>query len=129
MLNIQNKKLEEIFCALSYFFLELSLYEEHFYEMDDFSKALSSLILAKELLKKYYYQIGFHDYLMKCSKLKTKEIKYYYSLCIKVIKNLKIYKYGSVIFIKYQHKDFYNVINNYLDPFIIECTQDTIRNI
>ena len=129
MLNIQNKKLEEIFCALSYFFLELSLYEEHFYEMDDFAKALSSLILTKELLKKYYYQIGFHDYLMKCSKLKTKEIKYYYSLCIKVIKNLKIYKYGSVIFIKYQHKDFYNVINNYLDPFIIECTQDTIRNI
>lgn len=129
MLNIQNKRMEEIFCALSYFFLELSLYEEHFYELDDFVKALSSLILTKELLKKYYYQIGFHDYLMNCSKLKTKEIKFYYSLCIKVIKNLKTYKYGSVIFIKYQHKDFYNVLNNYLDPFIIECTQVTIRNI
>ena len=129
MLNIRNKKTEEIFCALSYFFLELSLYDEQFYELDDFVKALSSLIIAKELLKKYYYKIGYHDYLLKCSKLKMKEIKYYYTLCVKVIRNLKMYKYGSAFFIKYQHEDFYNVISNYLNPFIIECTQDKTLDI
>ena len=124
LLNISNKKTEEIFLAISYFFLELSLYEEHFYKLDEFSKALSSLLIAKGILKKMFYKIGFHSYLLECSKLKKKEINYYYSLCIKSIQNLKSYKYGSTIFIKYQHKDFYDVINNYLNPFIIEC----IRN-
>jgi hypothetical protein len=126
MLNIQNKKTEEIFCTISYFFLEISLYDEQFYELDEFVKALSSLIIAKELLRKYLYRIGFHDYLTNCSKLKKKEIKYYYTLCVKVIKNLKMYKYGSAIFFKYDHKDFYHVISNYLNQFIIECTQDKI---
>lgn len=129
MLNIQNKKTEEIFCIIAYFFLEISLYDEKFYELDDFVKALSSLLITKELLKKNFYKIGFHDYLTNCSKLKKKEIKYYYTLCVKVIKNLKMYKYGSTIFIKYQHKDFYHVISNYLNPFIIECIQDKIIDI
>ena len=124
MLNIQNKKTEEIFLSISYFFLEISLYEEQFYELDDFSKALSSLLITKEILTKCFYKIGFHNYLNECSKLRMKEIKYYYTLCTKVIKNLKSYKYGSIIFIKYQHKDFHYVINNYLSPFIIDCIQD-----
>ena len=124
MLNIQNKKTEEIFLSIAYFFLEISLYEEQFYELDEFSKALSSLLITKEILTKCFYKIGFHDYLNECSKLRKKEIKYYYTLCTKVIKKLKSYKYGSIIFIKYQHKNFHYVINNYLNPFIIDCIQD-----
>lgn len=124
MLNIQNKKTEKIFISIAYFFLEISLYEEQFYELDEFSKALSSLLITKEILTKCFYKIGFHSYLNECSKLKKKEIKYYYALCTKVIKSLKSYKYGSIIFIKYQHEDFHYVINNYLNPFIIDCIQD-----
>ena len=124
MLNIQNKKTEEIFLSIAYFFLEISLYEEQFYELDEFAKALSSLLMTKEILTKCFYKIGFHNYLTECSKLRMKEIKYYYTLCTKVIKNLKSYKYGSIIFIKYQHKDFHYVINNYLNSFIIDCIQD-----
>ena len=76
MINIQNKRTEELIISISFFFLELSLYDEKFYEIDDFSKALSSLIIAKEMLKKYYYKIGFHNYLETCAKLKKNE-----SLC------------------------------------------------
>ena len=104
--------------------MEISLYDEQFYEFDDFVKALSSLLITKELLSKYYYKIGFHSYLENCSKIKKKEIKRYCTLIGKVIKKLKEYKYGSTIFIKYQHKDFHNVINNYLNQFIINCIHD-----
>jgi len=124
ILNIKNKNTEKIFLIIAYFFLELSLYDEQFYEFDDFVKALSSLIITKELLSKYYYKIGFHCYLSNCSKIKKKEIKSYCTLIGKVIKKLKEYKYGSTIFIKYQHKDFHNVINNYLNQFIINCIHD-----
>ena len=60
MLNIQNKKLEEIFCALSYFFLELSLYEEHFCEMDDFAaiqKDLEKISVTVEALQLWAEQM------------------------------------------------------------------------
>jgi hypothetical protein len=124
MLNIRNPKTYQIFYCIAYFFLELSLYDEQFYELDEFVKALTSLLIAKEILIKCYYKIGFHNYLIECSKLKKKEIKYYYTLCTQVIKNLKSYKYGTTIFIKYQHKDFHHVFNNYLSPFIIDCIQD-----
>jgi hypothetical protein len=124
ILNINNKKTEELFCAIANFFLELSLYDENFYKLDDFVKALSSLLIAKELLKKYYYKIGNHEYIKNCSKLKKKEIKYYFSLCTSVIRNLKMYKYGSAFFIKYQHKEFYYVIDNYLNWFIDDCIRD-----
>lgn len=123
-LNIKNKNAEKIFHFIAYFFLEISLYDEQFYEFDDFVKALSSLLITKELLSKYYYKIGFHSYLENCSKIKKKEIKRYCTLIGKVIKKLKEYKYGSTIFIKYQHKDFHNVINNYLNQFIINCIHD-----
>ena len=124
MLNISNKKTEEIFISIAYFFLEITLYEEQFYELDEFVKALSSLLIAKEILTKYYYKIGFHSYLMENSKQKKKEIKYFYTLSKKVVQNLNSYKYGSTIFIKYQHKDFQSVISNYLNPFIFDCIQD-----
>ena len=124
ILNIANKKTEEIFFSIAYFFLEISLYSEQFYELDEFVKALSSLLITKEILNKFFYKVGFHSYLMECSKRKKKEIKYYYTLCKNVVQNLKSYKYGSTIFIKYQHKDFHSVISNYLNPFIIDCIQD-----
>ena len=124
MLNISNKRTEKIFLSIAFFFLELSLYEEEFYKFDEFSKALSSLIITKEILKKSFYKTGFHNYLNECSKLKLKEIKHYYSLCIKTIKDLKSYKYGSTIFIKYQHEDFNCVVNNYLSTFILDCIQN-----
>ena len=123
MMNIQNKRTEELFISVAFFFLELSLYDEKFYEIDDFSKALSSLIMAKEILKNYFYKFGFHNYLENCARLKKKEIKLYFNLCQETIKNLKIIKYGSTLFIKYQQKDFHNIINNYLNVFILQCIQ------
>ena len=123
LLNIHNKRTEELFISISFFFLELSLYDEKFYEIDDFSKALCSLIMAKEILKNYFYKIGFHNYLENCIRLKKKEIKLYFNLCVDTIKNLKKIKYGSTIFIKYQQKDFQNVVNNYLNIFILHCIQ------
>ena len=123
LLNIHNKRTEELFISTSFFFLELSLYDEKFYEIDDFSKALCSLIMAKEILKNYFYKIGFHNYLENCIRLKKKEIKLYFNLCVDTIKNLKKIKYGSTIFIKYQQKDFQNVVNNYLNIFILHCIQ------
>ena len=118
MLNIKNKKAQEIFYSIAYFFLEISLYDEQFYEIEDFDKALSSLLMTKEILKINNYRIGFHSYLINCSKIKKKEIKYYITLCKKVIKELKSYKYGITIFIKYQHKDFHHVMNIFLNNII-----------
>ena len=124
MLNITNPKTLQLFYCIAFFFLELSLYDEKFYELDEYVKALTSLLITKEILNKSFYKIGLHNYLIECSKHKKKEIKYYYMLCTQVIKNLKSYKYGSTIFIKYQHKDFHHVFNNYLSPFVINCFQD-----
>ena len=129
MMNIQNKRTEELFISTTFFFLELSLYDEKYYEIDDFSKALSSLIMAKEVLKNYFYKFGFHNYLENCARLKKREIKLYFNLCQETIKNLKGIKYGNTIFIKYQQKDFYNVINNYLNIFILHCIQHEIKGI
>jgi hypothetical protein len=129
MMNIQNKRTEELFTSTTFFFLELSLYDEKYYEIDDFSKALSSLIMAKEVLKNYFYKFGFHNYLENCARLKKKEIKLYFNLCQETIKNLKGIKYGNTIFIKYQQKDFHNVINNYLNIFILHCIQHEIKGI
>ena len=129
MMNIQNKRTEELFISTTFFFLELSLYDEKYYEIDDFSKALSSLIMAKEVLKNYFYKFGFHNYLENCARLKNREIKLYFNLCQETIKNLKGIKYGNTIFIKYQQKDFHNVINNYLNIFILHCIQHEIKGI
>ena len=127
MMNIQNKRTEELFISIAFFFLELSLYDEKFYELDEFSKALSSLIMAKEILKKYYYKIGFHNYLEICAKLKKNEIRIFFNLCVDTIRNLKKIKYGSTIFLKYQQKDFHDIIDNYLNIFILHCIQN-IKN-
>ena len=129
MMNIQNKRTEELFISIAFFFLELSLYDEKFYEINDFSKALSSLIITKEVLKNYFYKFGFHNYLENCVKLKKREIKLYFNLCQDTIKNLKKIKYGNTIFIKYQQKDFHNVINNYLNIFILHCIQHEIKGV
>ena len=129
MMNIQNKRTEELFISTTFFFLELSLYDEKYYEIDDFSKALSSLIMAKEVLKNYFYKFGFHNYLENCARSKKREIKLYFNLCQETIKNLKGIKYGNTIFIKYQQKDFHNVINNYLNIFILHCIQHEIKGI
>ena len=85
--------------------------------------------MAKEVLKNYCYKFGFHDYLENCSRLKKREIKLYFDLCRDTIKNLKSIKYGNTIFIKYQQKDFYNVINNYLNIFILHCIQHETKGI
>lgn len=129
MMNIQNKRTEELFISTAFFFLELSLYDEKFYEIDDFSKALSCLIMAKEILKNYFYKFGFHNYLENCAKLKKREIKLYFDLCQETIKNLKKIKYGNTIFIKYQQKDFHNVIDNYLNIFLLHCIQHEIKGV
>ena len=123
MINIQNKRTEGLFTSIAFFFLELSLYDEKFYEFDDFTKALCSLIMTREILIKYYYKIGFHNYLENCVKLKKNEIKLYFSLCVDTIKSLKKIKYGNTIFYKYQQKDFHDIINNYLNVFILQCIQ------
>ena len=129
MINIQNKRTEELFISIAFFFLELSLYDEKFYEIDDFSKALSSLIMAKEIMKKYYYKMGFHNYLENCAKLKKNSIKLYFNLCVETIRNLKKIKYGNTIFLKYQQKDFHNIIDNYLNVFIIHCIQNVKKEV
>ena len=129
MMNIQNKRTEELFISTAFFFLELSLYDEKFYEIDDFSKALSCLIMAKEILKNFFYKFGFHNYLENCAKLKKREIKLYFDLCQETIKNLKKIKYGNTIFIKYQQKDFHNVIDNYLNIFLLHCIQHEIKGV
>ena len=85
--------------------------------------------MAKEVLKNYFYKFGFHNYLENCARLKKKEIKLYFNLCQETIKNLKGIKYGNTIFIKYQQKDFHNVINNYLNIFILHCIQHEIKGI
>ena len=129
MINIQNKRTEELFTSIAFFFLELSLYDEKFYEIEDFSKALSSLIMAKEIMKKYYYKMGFHNYLENCAKLKKNSIKLYFNLCVETIRNLKKIKYGNTIFLKYQQKDFHNVIDNYLNIFILHCIQNVKKEV
>lgn len=118
IMNIQNIEIEKIFFYISNFLLEISLYDERFYELNDFEKALSSLIIAKEILNKYNYKIGLHNFLINCCKLKSKKIKYYLNLCLSTINHLKQYKYGTIFFIKYQEDDFLNVYNIYLNDFI-----------
>ena len=121
MINIQNKRTEELFISIAFFFLELSLYDEKFYEIDDFSKAWSSLIMAKEIMKKYYYKMGFHNYLENCMKLKKNSIKLYFSLCVKTIKNLKKIKYGNTIFKRAKIRKSYDkiVLKKYWENFKI----------
>ena len=60
IMNISDKNIENIFLSISYFFLELSLYEEQFYLFDEFTKALSCILITKLILqqfdfKRYYY--------------------------------------------------------------------------
>ena len=121
ILNIQNKKHFSLFQSISYFFLEISLYNEYFYELSDFTKALSSLLLTKEILKKKNIKTGFHSYFVSCVNIKKDEIKKYFDLCKATINELKTYKYGNTIFIKYQNEEFNKVINEYLNDFIEEC--------
>ena len=81
IINIRDKNLENIFKSISYFFLELSLYDEEFYFFNEFVKALSSIVLAKLILEQKNIKLGFHTYLRHCSIIKKEEIKKYFSLC------------------------------------------------
>ena len=121
IMNISNKNIESIFKSISYFFLEISIYEEQFYLFDDFVKALSSLIITKLILQQHNIKLGFHNYLRQCTKIKNEQIKQYFNLCQKIIKDLKHLKYGTIIFSKYQMKSFNSVVNNSLNEFINKC--------
>ena len=121
IMNISNKNIESIFKSISYFFLEISIYEEQFYLFDDFIKALSSLIITKLILQQHNIKLGFHNYLRQCTKIKNEQIKQYFNLCQKIIKDLKHLKYGTIIFSKYQMKSFNSVVNTYLNEFINKC--------
>ena len=98
----------------------MSLYNEDFYEIDDFSKALSSLLMTKKVLKRKGIETGFHNYLVTCTRIKRDELKKYCEYSIETIKILKMNKYGNTIFIKYNDKDFNQVMDNYIENFIIE---------
>ena len=121
IMNIQDKNIENIFKSISYFFLELSLYDEDFYLFDEFAKALSSVVLTKLILKQKNIKLGFHKYLKHCSLLKRDEIKKYLVLCQKNIKFLKNIKYGRTLLCKYQMSNYNCVINTYLSDFIKKC--------
>ena len=121
IMNISNKNIESIFKSISYFFLEISIYEEQFYLFDDFVKALSSLIITKLILQQHNIKLGFHNYLRQCTKIKNEQIKQNFNLCQKIIKDLKHLKYGTIIFSKYQMKSFNSVVNTYLNEFINKC--------
>ena len=120
IINIQNNSHFKLFQSIAYFFLELSLYNEDFYEIDDFSKALSSLLMTKKVLKKKGIETGFHNYLVTCTRIKRDELKKYCEYSTETIKILKNNKYGNTIFIKYNDKDFNQVMDNYIKNFIIE---------
>jgi len=121
IMNIQDKNIENIFKSISYFFLELSLYDEDFYLFDEFAKALSSVVLTKLILEQKNIKLGFHKYLKHCSLLKRDEIKKYLVLCQKNIKFLKNIKYGRTLLCKYQMSNYNCVINTYLSDFIKKC--------
>ena len=121
IINIRNKNLENIFKSISYFFLELSLYDEEFYFFNEFVTALSSIVLAKLILEQKNIKLGFHTYLRHCSIIKKEEIKKYFSLCQKVISSLKNKKYGRNLLCKYQMNNFHSVVNTYLNDFINKC--------
>jgi len=121
IMNIQDKNIENIFKSISYFFLELSLYDEDFYLFDEFAKALSSVVLTKLILEQKNIKLGFHKYLKHCSLLKREEIKKYLVLCQKNIKFLKNIKYGRTLLCKYQMVNFNCVVNTYLSDFIKKC--------
>ena len=121
LFNIKNKEIENIFKSISYFFLELSLYDEQFYFFDEYLKALCSVIFAKLILKEHNIKIGFHSYLKQCVKNKSDDIKKYGKLCQKTLKELKHLKYGRTLFNKYQMKNFQFVLNTYLSGFINNC--------
>ena len=118
IMDIGDKKIENIFKSISYFFLELSLYDEEFYVFNEFDKALSSIVLAKLILERKNIKLGFHEYLRHCSLIKKEEIKKYFALCQKCIKTLKNKKYGTTLLCKYQTNYFYYVVNTYLIDFI-----------
>ena len=121
IMNIQDKNIENIFKSISYFFLELSLYDEDFYLFDEFAKALSSVVLTKLILEQKNIKLGFHKYLKHCSLIKRDEIKKYLVLCQKNIKFLKNIKYGRTLLCKYQMINFNCVVNTYLSDFIRNC--------
>ena len=121
ILNIQNKNHFTLFQKVSYFFLEVSLYNEYFYELSDFTKALSSLLLTKEILKRKNIKTGFHSYFVSCARIFKDEIKRYFDLCKATINELKTYKYGNTIFTKYKNEEFNKVVDDYLCDFIDEC--------
>ena len=121
IMNIQDKNIEKIFISVSYFFLELSLYDEEFYLFDEFTKSLSSVILTKLILEQKNIRLGFHKYLKHCSLIKRDEIKKYLALCQKNIKIFKNIKYGRTFLCKYQMVNFNCVVNTYLSDFIKKC--------
>ena len=121
IINIQNKEVEKIFLSIAYFFLEVSLYDEKFYNFNEFVKALSCVVLTKSLLNGFNIKLGFHPFFRNCVKIYNEQIKKYFTLCQETVKELKHLKYGQILFNKYQNKNFQNVINNYLREFINNC--------
>jgi hypothetical protein len=118
LLQIMNYEIKDLY-MVSTFILELSLYNEKFNEFTDFVKALSSIVISKKILNKFY-KIEIHEYLKLCINHYQKEIRSFYYYIIQTIKLLKSYKYGNTIFIKYQDTYYDNIFNKYLLLFLKE---------
>ena len=121
IINIQNKDVEKIFISIAHFFLELSLYDEQFYTFTEFVNALSCVILTISLLNEFKIKLGFDPFLRNCVKIYNEQIKNYYTLCQRTVKELKHLKYGHILFTKYQKETPQNVIDSYLREFINNC--------
>ena len=121
IINIQNKDILKIFISIAHFFLELSLYDEQYYTFTEFVKALSCVILTKSLLNEFKIKLGFNPFLRNCVNIYNDQIRNYYSLCQKTVKELKHLRYGHIFFTKYQKAIPHNVIDNYLREFINNC--------
>lgn len=121
IIDIKDKNIENIFKSISYFFLEISLYDEEFYAFEEFTKALSSIVLTKLILGQKDIKIGFHKYLKHCILNKKEELKKYLLLCQKNIRNAKNEKYFRKLLCKYQMVNFNCIINSFLSEFINKC--------
>ena len=118
LLNIRNKKIENIFTYISNFFLEISLYDEDFYYLEEFTKALSCVVLTKLILEQKNIQIGFHKFLKHCVINRKNEIKRYLYLCQNYLKESKNLKYMKTLICKYQMSNFNCIAYTFLSEFI-----------
>ena len=73
------------------------------------------------LLNEFNIKLGFDPFLRNCVKIYNEQIKSYYTLCQRTVKELKHLRYGHILFTKYQKETPQNVIDSYLREFINNC--------